>query len=314
MHLTSALAVLAIVSGRALAAINCTVAAPTLSKRLCESNACPVHQTVVRGDNIHAACRAYCSTDDEPWVKLYDGTYVLATKETLSGCRNFCQPYSIMGLPRCKDAPVSCHHTSLKPRSTTPIPLAPEPAPGAAIAAKCNLPFSSTPSIPAVGLARRSRAMAAARASNMNSTLYTRGVNSTLSVRTLNSTVSARGVNSSDVSEHVKIPAGIFPPTIHRRRTALNTTTLAARKAGSWSSVPRSPSVERALNATLAARAPYPRGHAEMNHDAAKKVEGKKLEVKKRSLNDPAFRNGSWTGEAVVRRSPRVLRKLRFWA
>ncbi|KAK0614609.1 hypothetical protein B0T14DRAFT_570528 [Immersiella caudata] len=322
MRLSSALALVAIVSGKALAAINCTVAAPTLTKRLCESNACPVHQTVVRGDNIHAACRAYCSTDDEPWVKLYDGTYVLATKETLSGCRNFCQPYSIQGaslfllllllplppfffrLPRCKEAPVSCHHSSLKPRSTIPIPLAPEPAPGRAIAAKCNIPFASTPSVPAVGLARRSRAMAAA-ARSFNSTLHARSTNTTLYSRSVNGTLYARGVNSSDTAN---IPAGIFPPNLNRR--AVNSTTLAAR-VGSWNSVrPRSASVERAMNSTVASRA---QGHAEMNAVAAKAAPAPVAPVK-RSLNDPAFRNGSWTGEKVVRRSPRVLRKLRFWA
>lgn len=65
MQLALSLAVLAVLCGQALASLNCTVAARTLTKRLCESNSCPVFQTVARGEILHAACRADCSTDNE---------------------------------------------------------------------------------------------------------------------------------------------------------------------------------------------------------------------------------------------------------
>lgn len=62
---SSALTLALLCSGQALASLNCTVAAPTLTKRLCESDACAAYDTVEAGANLHAACRADCSTDDE---------------------------------------------------------------------------------------------------------------------------------------------------------------------------------------------------------------------------------------------------------
>jgi hypothetical protein len=65
MQLTSALVLASVLSGKALGALNCTVAAPSLTKRLCESDSCPVYARVASGSEVLAACRADCSTDEE---------------------------------------------------------------------------------------------------------------------------------------------------------------------------------------------------------------------------------------------------------
>jgi len=52
-------------AGQVTASLNCTVIAPTLTKRLCEADSCPAYDTVSAGVSLHAACRADCSTDDE---------------------------------------------------------------------------------------------------------------------------------------------------------------------------------------------------------------------------------------------------------
>lgn len=61
---TLALALLS-ATGQAAASLNCTVIAPTLTKRLCEADSCPAYDTISAGVSLHAACRADCSTDDE---------------------------------------------------------------------------------------------------------------------------------------------------------------------------------------------------------------------------------------------------------
>lgn len=77
---SSALTLALLCSGQALASLNCTVVAPTLTKRLCESDACAAYDTVEAGANLHAACRADCSTDDEcvsvfSWLHSITNTY-----------------------------------------------------------------------------------------------------------------------------------------------------------------------------------------------------------------------------------------------
>jgi len=132
----------------------------------------------------------------------------------------------------------------------------------------------------------------------------------------VNGTLYTRGVNSTDLP----VPAGIFPPTIRGRAPFLNATDgiaarngnlTAAASVGGWSSVAkRAP--DGALNSTLVAGAPYV--NSTETKEATIGVQGR-VEAEKRSLSDPAFRNGSWSGDgAVGRRSPRVMRKLKFWA
>ncbi|KAK1750169.1 hypothetical protein QBC47DRAFT_125866 [Echria macrotheca] len=135
---------LVLLSGQALGLLSCTVVAPTLTKRLCEADSCQAYDTIAAGSILHAACRADCSTDDDPWLKLYDGTFVRAHSAAVAGCRYSCQPYAVLGLPRCHEQagaakPASCTAAALKPAH--PVPQAAEP-----IVARCNQTLAvSTP-------------------------------------------------------------------------------------------------------------------------------------------------------------------------
>jgi hypothetical protein len=62
--LTLALAIVPLV-GQALASLNCTVVAPTVTLRECEWEGCAARATAKAGDVLHAGCRADCSTKDE---------------------------------------------------------------------------------------------------------------------------------------------------------------------------------------------------------------------------------------------------------
>ncbi|OAA59593.1 hypothetical protein SPI_05791 [Niveomyces insectorum RCEF 264] len=96
----TAFALLAAAAGTARASLNCTVVAPVVTLRDCEWDGCAAHATATAGAVLHAGCRADCSTQDDPWLKLYDGTYV-RTNDALANCRYFCEPYAITGLPTC---------------------------------------------------------------------------------------------------------------------------------------------------------------------------------------------------------------------
>ncbi|KAF2841889.1 hypothetical protein M501DRAFT_1013273 [Patellaria atrata CBS 101060] len=87
----------AVLVGQAAASLNCTVTAPTVTQRYCEWEGCQVFATAVANKTIHAGCRADCSTNEDPWFQLYDGSF-LRTNE-LSGCRYHCLPYAITGKP-----------------------------------------------------------------------------------------------------------------------------------------------------------------------------------------------------------------------
>jgi len=51
--------------GQALASLNCTVVANTVTLRECEWDECAPRATAVAGDVLHAGCRADCSSLDE---------------------------------------------------------------------------------------------------------------------------------------------------------------------------------------------------------------------------------------------------------
>ncbi|KAK5655625.1 hypothetical protein OQA88_5556 [Cercophora sp. LCS_1] len=241
---SSALTLALLCSGQALASLNCTVAAPTLTKRLCESDACAAYDTVEAGANLHAACRADCSTDDDPWLKLYDGTYVRASSATVSGCRYFCQPYNVLGLPRCHEeagsAKPDCSST-LKPRSPVPIPLAPEAAPLPAIASLCNLPVSSP-------VVYRRTARSRLHTPRFTNSTLKRGIfyNATISAR--NATILPRdnGYDNRTVARQHGAPVfarAVIPRnesvTLYARAPANESVTLYARSPRNETGAPR---------------------------------------------------------------------------
>ncbi|KAK3373124.1 hypothetical protein B0T24DRAFT_622167 [Lasiosphaeria ovina] len=141
-----------LLAGQASASLSCTVVPPTLSKRLCEFDACPAYDTATAGQVLRAACVADCSTADDLWLKLYDGTFVRANDATLQGCRSFCEPRSVTDimaeLPRCHVAagvskPASCAGPSVSQLTAKPTPVDEAPPPLMAVAARCNSPLSA---------------------------------------------------------------------------------------------------------------------------------------------------------------------------
>jgi hypothetical protein len=50
---------------QAAASLNCTLAAPVITKRYCEWDGCQAYATAAAGEVLHAGCRADCSTDEE---------------------------------------------------------------------------------------------------------------------------------------------------------------------------------------------------------------------------------------------------------
>ncbi|KAF2474919.1 uncharacterized protein BDR25DRAFT_311317 [Lindgomyces ingoldianus] len=101
MKLATILASAPFIAHQVLASLNCTVVAPTLTQKFCEWDGCQSYATATAGQIVHAGCRADCSTEQEPWLQLYDGSFIRATNETLKGCRYHCKPYAITGLPYC---------------------------------------------------------------------------------------------------------------------------------------------------------------------------------------------------------------------
>ncbi|GAB1313757.1 hypothetical protein MFIFM68171_03967 [Madurella fahalii] len=98
-------------AGQAVATLNCIAIRSTLVKRQCEFDACPAvgHATV--GEILSADCLADCSTENDPWLKLTDGTYVRATSASVIGCRSGSEPY-----PVASKWPALCGDMPLRPK------------------------------------------------------------------------------------------------------------------------------------------------------------------------------------------------------
>ncbi|TPX16476.1 uncharacterized protein E0L32_003770 [Thyridium curvatum] len=146
-------------AGQALASLNCTVVSPTLTKRYCEWDGCQAYETAVASDIVHAGCRADCDTNEDPWLKLYDGSYIRAAdKDTIKDCRYHCVPFPITGLPHCyeeagKRAPTNCADSSasgLASKIPAPQTLGTEPPPFSDIVTKCSLGTAKRTAAPLV--------------------------------------------------------------------------------------------------------------------------------------------------------------------
>lgn len=58
-------AILIAIPALALASLNCTIIAPSVTQRYCEWERCQPHATATAGQIVHAGCRADCSTEEE---------------------------------------------------------------------------------------------------------------------------------------------------------------------------------------------------------------------------------------------------------
>lgn len=170
----------------AIASLNCTVVAPTVTMRDCEWDDCRVHATATAGAVLHAGCRADCSTLDTPWLRLYDGSYVRAGGAELANCRYFCKPYAVAGLPTCAwehnqtDPGLAfCAASSLMGAATTkllgPTTLGLEPSPMAGVpTAGTACDWTKTPvTAPAATTRMKGGGSATTTATNNSSTVAT---------------------------------------------------------------------------------------------------------------------------------------------
>ncbi|KAK0742575.1 hypothetical protein B0T21DRAFT_409375 [Apiosordaria backusii] len=112
----------ALLCGQSIASVHCTVVQPDLVKRMCEFDNCPSIGYVKRGQLIHAACLADCSTLEDPWVKLFDDTFIRAKAYNLKDCHTFGKDAAIRDLPRChsldsRPKPTDCAIVSTSPLS-----------------------------------------------------------------------------------------------------------------------------------------------------------------------------------------------------
>ncbi|KAK3377507.1 hypothetical protein B0H63DRAFT_546961 [Podospora didyma] len=207
MKVLTVLGSAAILTGQVAASLNCTVMLPALTKRLCEFDSCPAFGTATAGEVIHAGCVADCSSADDPWLKLHDGTFVQASDATLQGCQNFCEASSINTLPRCHQLtglpkPTNCSASlmvQLALIDKNPTPLGAEMPPTKILAAKCSLPWTGVGGIVSRYTLLHNRTTTVATLHNRTMTeRHNRTTTAAIHNRTVETTTTSSLINNTD--------------------------------------------------------------------------------------------------------------------